>query len=250
MLKGWKVAARSRPIPAECLSTLRGSTAVRRRKPERRGRVLRERKLETGVVPRRTAQDQRTARSTAVVQLCHGPHRAPRLPRPRPQPREPQASLVTAPGCFHRPQGEDAGPGPKAAAGRGAARSPQLASTSAPRVSGGRAGPRPRRGAGLWVCVAAPGPVARRLASGQEVPPRSRVRPPGARVERALGPPGVKRSPGMRAGAEGAQPGDPVRWPPMAIVEWDSVLFPGLLEGRLRKRVQFFSVFKGCGCSG
>ena len=135
------------------------------------------------------------------------------------QPQGGRASLgPRLSGRCHRPQAEDAGPGPQGS--RGAVGAPR-AHTPPCSV------PLDREG-GLCFCGRHLDPVAK----GSRV--RDREVQPGSPM---LGPRGARRSrwvsrceelsaPGMRAGNGGAQLGDPVRGPPAAGVLTGLVLFP------------------------
>lgn len=246
------MAARSRPIPSECAGVRGGRCeGGGAGKPERRGRVLRERKLETESVPAAGRPGPGSGADTGKCSCTAAPHRAPPA-CPTPDPSSPgergppsvRGSRVAATGRRVRTPGR----GPKAAAERGAPRA--LAAFPARRPSSLlAAGLAPDRGAGRPLGLRSPpGPrrrgLARPGAGGAAEEPEGGAAGRARRARWARGCEAIS-APGMRAGAGGAQPGDPVRWPPAAGVRWDSVLFPKAFWRVGYKRVQFtFSVFR------
>lgn len=246
------MAARSRPIPSECAGVRGGRCeGGGAGKPERRGRVLREGKLETESVPAAGRPGPGSGADTGKCSCTAAPHRAPPA-CPTPDPSSPgergppsvRGSRVAATGRRVRTPGR----GPKAAAERGAPRA--LAAFPARRPSSLlAAGLAPDRGAGRPLGLRSPpGPVAAgSRVRERELPPRSpKVGPPGARVGRA-GPAGVKRSllPGCARVLGAHSPGILFAGRRQRVFRWDSVLFPKAFWRVGYKRVQFtFSVFR------
>ena len=211
------MAARSASISSKCTGVIRDrceGTGVET--PELPGPLLREGKVEAGLVPtsRRpgpgSSADASNCSSTCSPSLCAPACQTGPCPQLL-QPRGARASLGPwLRGRRHRLQGEDTGPWPQG--GRGSVVAPCTRSPPCPAplslhlAAGGRP-------LGLQTL---PGPrQCGRADPGLEVRPRSaKLGPPGVRRERWVCRCEGVSALGMRAGDGGIQLGDPVRWPP------------------------------------
>ena len=215
------MALRSASISSKCTGMIRGRCEGRGvETPELPGPLLREGKVETGLVPNaRRPGPGSSADTSKCSSTCSPSLRTPacqtgQQPPTPPASRRVSLSRSSAPGlppqseATLRLQSEDTGPLPQG--GHGAVVAPCARSPPCPAPLSLHLA----AGGGLWVFGRSLGPINAGADPGLEVPPRCvKLGPPGGRREQWVHRCEGLSALGMHAGDGGTQFGDPVHWP-------------------------------------